>query len=203
MLARLGVNTRDSALDAKNIAAVMVTAVLPPFSRQGSRIDVNVSALGDSTSLLGGTLLVTPLLGADSEVYAVAQGQVAVSGFEARGAATSVSKGVPTSGRISSGAIVERELDFDLQDLTTLKLALRNPDFTTAQRIGQAINAAFGGDIAQPLDPGTVQLTVPPQYCGNRVALLTRAEQIRVTPDPAAHHAIANPPRHSVIRAKL
>src|SRR3546814_2207749 len=106
MLARLGVNTRDSALDAKNIAAVMVTAVLPPFSRQGSRIDVNVSALGDSTSLLGGTLLVTPLLGADSEVYAVAQGQVAVSGFEARGAATSVSKGVPTSGRIPSGAIV-------------------------------------------------------------------------------------------------
>src|SRR3546814_1876809 len=104
MLARLGVNTRDSALDAKNIAAVMVTAVLPPFSRQGSRIDVNVSALGDSTSLLGGTLLVTPLLGADSEVYAVAQGQVAVSGFEARGAATSVSKGVPTSGRLTSGA---------------------------------------------------------------------------------------------------
>ncbi|MET4699412.1 flagellar P-ring protein precursor FlgI [Constrictibacter sp. MBR-5] len=186
MLARLGVNTRDNSLDAKNIAAVMVTAVLPPFSRQGSRIDVNVSALGDASSLLGGTLLVTPLLGADSEVYAVAQGQVAVSGFEAKGAAGSVSKGVPTSGRISNGAIIERELDFDLQELTSLKLALRNPDFTTAQRIGQAINAAFGGDIALPLDPGTVQLTIPPQYRGRNVEMLTMVEQLRVTPDQVA-----------------
>ena len=186
MLARLGVNTRDNALDAKNIAAVMVTATLPPFSRQGSRIDVNVSALGDASSLLGGTLLVTPLLGADSEVYAVAQGQVAVSGFEAKGAASSISKGVPTGGRISSGAIIERELDFDLQELTSLKLALRNPDFTTAQRIGQAINAAFGGDIALPLDPGTVQLTIPPQYRGRNVEMLTMVEQLRVTPDQVA-----------------
>ncbi len=186
MLARLGVNTRDNSLDAKNIAAVMVTATLPPFSRQGSRIDVNVSALGDASSLLGGTLLVTPLLGADSEVYAVAQGQVAVSGFEAKGAAGSVSKGVPTGGRISSGAIIERELDFDLQELTSLKLALRNPDFTTAQRIGQAINAAFGGDIALPLDPGTVQLTIPPQYRGRNVEMLTMVEQLRVTPDQVA-----------------
>lgn len=186
MLARLGVNTRDNALDAKNIAAVMVTAVLPPFSRQGSRIDVNVSALGDASSLLGGTLLVTPLLGADSEVYAVAQGQVAVSGFEAKGAATSVSKGVPTSGRIAAGAIIERELDFDLQEMTEMKLALRNPDFTTAQRIGQAINAAFGAPIAQPLDPGTVQLTVPPQYRGRNVEMLTTVEQLRVTPDQVA-----------------
>ncbi len=185
MLARLGVNTRDSSLDAKNIAAVMVTAVLPPFSRQGSRIDVNVSALGDASSLLGGTLLVTPLLGADSEVYAVAQGQVAISGFEAKGAASSVSKGVPTSGRIANGAIIERELDFQLQDLETLKIALRNPDFTTAQRIGGAINGAFG-PIAQPLDPGTVQLTVPPQYRGNSVALLTAVEQLRVSPDQVA-----------------
>src|SRR3546814_12676580 len=127
MLARLGVNTRDSALDAKNIAAVMVTAVLPPFSRQGSRIDVNVSALGDSTSLLGGTLLVTPLLGADSEVYAVAPGQVAVSGFDASGAATPVRNGVPTSGRLARGALIERELDFDLPDLTTLHPALPTP----------------------------------------------------------------------------
>ena len=186
MLARLGVNTRDNSLDAKNIAAVMVTAVLPPFSRQGSRIDVNVSALGDASSLLGGTLLVTPLLGADSEVYAVAQGQVAVSGFEAKGAAGSVSKGVPTSGRISNGAIIERELDFDLQELTSLKLALRNPDFTTAQRIGQAINTAFGGGTALPLDPGTVQLTIPPQYRGRNVEMLTLVEQLRVTPDQVA-----------------
>ncbi|MFN4088614.1 MAG: flagellar basal body P-ring protein FlgI [Alphaproteobacteria bacterium] len=190
MLARLGVNTRDNALDAKNIAAVMVTAVLPPFSRQGSRIDVNVSALGDATSLLGGTLLVTPLLGADSEVYAVAQGQIAVSGFEARGAASSVSKGVPTSGRISNGAIIERELDFDLQELEELKLALRNPDFTTAQRIGEAINAAFGGGTALPLDPGTVQLRIPPQYRGNSVAMLTLVEQLRVTPDQVARVVI-------------
>ncbi len=190
MLARLGVNTRDRALDPKNVAAVMVTATLPPFARQGTRIDVTVSALGDADSLLGGTLLVTPLLGADSEVYAVAQGQVAVSGFEARGAATSVSKGVPTSGRIANGAIVERELDFDMAAMNSIKIALRNPDFTTAQRIARAINGALGTNAARPLDPGTVDLAVPPHYHGNMVALLTEVEQLRVVPDQVARVVI-------------
>lgn len=190
MLARLGVNTRDTSLSAKNIAAVMVTATLPPFARQGTRIDVTVSALGDSSSLLGGTLLVTPLLGADSEVYAVSQGSVAIGGFEAKGAASSVSKGVPTSGRIASGAIVERELQFDLGSLETVKIALRNPDFTTAQRVAQAINGALGASTARPRDPGTVDLTVPPQYRGDIVGLLTQVEQLRVTPDQVARVVI-------------
>ena len=190
MLARLGVNTRDQSLSSKNIAAVMVTATLPPFARQGTRIDVNVSALGDASSLLGGTLLVTPLMGADSEVYAVSQGQVAISGFEAKGAGASVSKGVPTSGRIANGAIVERELQFDLASLDTLKIALRNPDFTTAQRMAQAINGALGAGAARPRDPGTVDLTVPAQYRGDVVGLLTRVEQLRVTPDQVARVVI-------------
>lgn len=190
MLARLGVNTRDQALDAKNVAAVMVTATLPPFARQGARIDVTVSALGDADSLLGGTLLVTPLLGADSEVYAVAQGQIAVGGFEAKGAAASVSKGVATSGRIASGAIVERELNFDLSALQTLKIALRNPDFTTAERIARSINGMLGAAVARPRDPGTVDLAVPPQYRGDVVGLMTRVEQLRVTPDQVARVVI-------------
>ena len=134
MLERLGVNTRDSDLKTKNVAAVMVTAELPPFGRAGSRLDVTVSALGDAKSLAGGTLLVTPLLGADGEVYAVAQGQVSISGFKAQGAGTTVTKGVPTSGRIANGAVVEKEVAYTFGSEPTLRLALRNPDFTTVHR---------------------------------------------------------------------
>ncbi len=122
MLERLGVSTRGNALNTKNVAAVMVTATLPPFARQGSRIDVAVSSLGDSKSLLGGTLLVTPLLGADGEAYAVAQGPLSVSGFEARGDAETVTRGVPTAARIPAGAIVEREVPFQLASLDGLGL---------------------------------------------------------------------------------
>ena len=118
MLERLGVSTRGNALNTKNVAAVMVTATLPPFARQGSRIDVSVSALGDSKSLLGGTLLVTPLLGADGEAYAVAQGALSAGGFEAQGEAETVTRGVPTAARIPAGAIIEREVGFALDDLT-------------------------------------------------------------------------------------
>ncbi|MGZ0188912.1 MAG: flagellar basal body P-ring protein FlgI, partial [Alphaproteobacteria bacterium] len=152
MLARLGVNTRGTALQTKNVAAVMVTGVLPPFARQGSRIDVTVSALGDSGSLLGGTLIVTPLIGADGEVYAVGQGQVNVGGFEAGGQAETISKGVATSGRISSGAIVEREVPFELAGLKVFRLSLRNPDFTTAMRVAAAVNKRLGGNSATALD---------------------------------------------------
>ncbi len=190
MLARLGVNTRNTSLDTDNVAAVMITAVLPPFARQGSRIDITVSALGDAKSLLGGTLLVTPLLGADGEVYAVAQGQVAIGGFEAQGAGASVSKGVPTSGRISSGAIVERELGFELASLDQFKIALRNPDFTTAQRIAAAINRSLGVGAARALDPGTVNLVVPANRQGDVVGLMTQIEQLRVTPDQVARVVI-------------
>jgi flagellar P-ring protein precursor FlgI len=157
MLQRLGVNARSEDLDSDNVAAVMVTADLPPFSRQGTRIDIQVSALGDAESLLGGTLLVTPLMGADGEVYAVAQGQVAVAGFSAAGNAQTIVKGVPTSGRIANGAIIERELGFELEQLRAVKLALRNPDLTTARRIAEAINTFTGEASARSLDPTTVQ----------------------------------------------
>jgi flagellar P-ring protein precursor FlgI len=147
MLERLGVNTRDfeRQLDTKNVAAVMVTANLPAFARPGSRIDVAVSALGDATNLTGGTLLVTPLLGADGEVYAVAQGALATGAISAKGAAASVTRGVPTAGRISNGAIVEREVPFTLTNRDRVRLALRNPDLTTARRIAAAINGASRG----------------------------------------------------------
>ncbi len=192
MLERLGVNTRDnlSNLNTKNVAAVMVTATLPGFARQGSRIDITVNALGDTDSLLGGTLLVTPLLGADGEVYAVAQGAVAVAGFSAKGKGESVVKGVPTTGRISAGAIVERELGFELSSLTSVKISLRNPDLTTARRIAQAINAAVGSVAARPLDPGTVLLAVPESYGSDTVALLTDIEQLPVVPDQTARVVI-------------
>lgn len=186
MLERLGVNIRGTNLRTENVAAVSVTATLPPFSRKGSRIDVQISALGDATSLQGGTLLVTPLVGLDGEVYAVAQGPVAVSGYEARGAAASVSRGVTTSARIASGGIVEREIDFQLAAMSDIKLALKNPDFTTAQRIVSTINQAVGTSAATTLDPATVQLSLPQGYRGGMVGLLTAIERLPVMVDQPA-----------------
>jgi len=183
MLERLGVNIRGQTLRTGNVAAVMVTSNLPAFSTQGTRIDVTVSALGDAKSLQGGTLLVTPLLGADGNVYAVAQGSLAIGGFQAGGEAASVTRGVPTVGRIANGAIIEREIDFALNRLNQVRLALRNADFTTAKRIAAAINDYLGVPTAEPLDPSTVQLTVPEQYKGNVVALLTEIEQLQIEPD--------------------
>src|SRR5690348_8201258 len=159
MLERLGVNARDAQLRTQNVAAVMVTATLPAFARQGARIDVSVSALGDAKSLLGGTLLVTPMLGADGEIYAVSQGPVQ-AGIVAKGAAASVTKGVPTAGRVSNGAIVEREIAFEMASLRSVNIMLRNPDLTTARRIAQAVNAYLRGPVARSLDPSTVMLTV-------------------------------------------
>ena len=190
MLNRLGVRPTDAGLDSDNVAAVMVTASLPPFARQGSRVDVTVSSMGDSDSLLGGTLLVTPLLGADGEVYAVAQGNLAVGGFQTQGDAETVTKGVPTSGRIASGAIVEREVAFDMGNMTSVKLTLRNPDFTTARRIAQAVNAFLGTQAAAPSDPTTVRVTVPTSYTNNVVNLLTDIEQLRIEPDQLARVVI-------------
>lgn len=190
MLNRLGVKPTEKGLTSKNVAAVMVTASLPPFARQGTRVDVSVSALGDADSLQGGTLLVTPLLGADGEVYAVAQGQVAVGGYSAKGTATTVTKGVPTSGRIANGAIVEREVGFEFANMNEIKLALRSPDLTTARRIAQAINTHLGKPAARPSDPGTIGLLVPDSYRGNVVNLLTDIEQLRVEPDLVARIVI-------------
>lgn len=190
MLERLGVNVRDDTVKTQNVAAVMVTATMPAFARSGTRIDVAISALGDATSLLGGTLLVTPLIGADGEVYAVSQGTVAVSGFSAKGQGTSVTKGVPTAGRIPNGAIVEREVGFELTSIKNLRLSLRNPDFTTATRVAQAINGQIGTGSARAIDPTTVVLSVPDARRNDIVGLMTAIEQVTVTPDQVARVVI-------------
>lgn len=186
MLDQIGISARDGQLKAKNIAAVMVTANLPAFARQGSRIDVMVSAMGDAKNLQGGTLIATPLAGANGEVYAVAQGQVAVGAVSARGATQSVTKGVPTSGRIANGAIIENEIPFELDSLTTINISLRNPDFTTSRRISDAINAYLGTNASQALDPGTVALHIPAEYQDKVVDLMTKVEQLKVEPDQMA-----------------
>ena len=186
MLERLGVNIRGQTIRTGNVAAVMVTANLPAFGTQGTRIDVTVSALGDSKSLQGGTLLVTPLLGADGNVYAVGQGSVAISGFQAEGEAAKIVRGVPTVGRISNGAIIEREIEFALNRLNQVRLALRNADFTTAKRIAAAINDFIGANTAEPLDPVDRAGQRAEDYAGNVVSLLTEIEQLQIEPDLAA-----------------
>ncbi len=190
MLERLGVNTRGANMRTANVAAVMVTANLPPFATQGTRLDVTVSALGDAKSLQGGTLLATPLLGADGEVYAVSQGPVAIAGFSAEGEASKITRGVPTVGRIANGGLVEREIDFALNKLKTLRLSLRNPDLTTARRMAAAINDFLGGDAAEPTDPSTVVLQIPQRFQGNMIRMLTDIEQLRIEPDQLARIVI-------------
>ncbi len=185
MLERLGVaNLEDAKLKTKNTAAVMVTAKLPPFARRGSTIDVSVSSLGDATSLRGGTLLVTPLSGADGEVYAVAQGSIATSGYLAQGNASTVVEGVPTTARIDNGAIVEREVGFELSQLDSFRIALREPDFTTATRIGDAVVEAIGPGAATVLDPGTVEVRLTGKASMPNV--VATIENLLVQPDTAA-----------------
>lgn len=185
-LERQGVNTRGTELKTQNVAAVTITATLPPFARTGGKVDVSVSAMGDAKNLAGGTLLATPLYGADGEVYAVAQGSVAIGGFKAQGEATTVTKGVPTSGFIASGAIVEREIDFALNKMQEMKLSLRNPDISTAQRISDVINEHVGPAIANVSDPGTVVLSVPDVYRNNVTQLLADIEKLPIETDQVA-----------------
>lgn len=186
-LERQGVNTRGLQLKSKNVAAVTVTAKLPPFARAGSNIDINISAMGDAKSLMGGTLLATSLQGPDGNVYAVAQGPVTIGGFEASGASgTSITKGVPTNGFIANGAIVEREIDFALNSLGSVKLSLRNPDVTTATNVSRAINQQVGPGTSQVNDPGTVTVTIPAAYQGDVVALLADIERLNVETDQPA-----------------
>lgn len=191
MLERMGVNVRGQNMNTGNVAAVMVTATLPPFTNQGARVDVNISALGDATDLRGGTLLVTPLLAADGEVYAVAQGQVTVTGFAVEGAAATVIQNIPTAGRIPEGAIVEREIDFKLEELQSVRLALKNPDFTTARRITQAINGFLSATVADSENNASVILTRPSNYDGTIVDLITDIEQLPVQPDQPARVVIS------------
>lgn len=187
MLERLGVSVRDQNFKTENVAAVMVTATLPPFAAQGSRIDINISSLGNASDLRGGTLLVTPLLGADGEVYAVAQGSVVNNAFQVSGQAENVTQNTPTSGRMANGAIVEREIDFALNDMNKVRLSLRNPDFTTARRIAQTINRNLKlGNTAVATDPNTVHVTIPRNFQGRMFDLLADIEQLQVVPDAVA-----------------
>ncbi|NBX03156.1 MAG: flagellar basal body P-ring protein FlgI [Alphaproteobacteria bacterium] len=185
-LERQGVNTRGTELKSKNVAAVTVTAKLPPFARNGSHVDVSVSALGDASDLTGGTLLASPLYGADGSVYAVAQGALSVGGFKAEGASTTVTKGVPTAGVVANGAIVEKEINFALNDMPEIKMALRNPDMTTAQRIYETIAANMGPGVAAIADPGTIVITIPVVYHNNVTKLLAEIEQLKVETDQIA-----------------
>lgn len=190
MLERLGVSTKGQKLNTGNVAAVMVTSTLPPFTNQGAEIDVTVSALGDAKSLRGGTLLVTPLLAADGDTYAVAQGPVAISGFTATGDAGTVTQNIPTTGRIANGAIVEREIDFQLEDLQQIRLSLRNPDFTTARRISQAINGFMSSKVSKAENSSSVVLRRPNNFDGTIVDLITDIEQLPIQPDQVARVVI-------------
>lgn len=186
ILERLGVNVSGEQFRPKNIAAVFVTAALPPFARAGGKIDVTVSAIGDAKSLLGGTLVMTPLNAADGDIYAVAQGTVIAGGASAEGKAASVTQGVPTSGVIPSGAFVEREVSFDFTTLNSIRLALRQPDFTTASRIETVINARFGREVAVMLDAGTVRLDITKTGMRSPAHALGRVENLPVEPERRA-----------------
>ncbi len=186
MLERLGVNVTGEQFRPKNVAAVFVTATLPPFARSGGRIDVSVSAIGDAKSLMGGTLVMTPLTAADGQIYAVGQGAVIAGGAAAEGDAASVVTGVPTSGGIPAGARVEREIDFDFTALQSLRLALRVPDFTTAGRIETAINRSFGRQVALMLDSGTVELDILATRAGSPARAIGRIENLTVEPERKA-----------------
>lgn len=186
LLDRLGVNVTNETFRPKNVAAVMVTGTLPPFARAGGQMDVTVAAIGDAKSLLGGTLVMTPLNAADGEVYAVAQGSVIAGGASASGEAASVVQGVPTSGTIPSGARVEREVDFDFSQMSSFRIALRTADFTTGARMERAINADLGAGTATLLDAATILIDSKRLGQVNPARLVGRIENIEVEPESHA-----------------
>ncbi|WP_323038086.1 flagellar basal body P-ring protein FlgI [Pararhodobacter sp.] len=190
ILERLGVNVTGEQFRPRNVAAVLVTATLPPFARTGSRVDITVSAIGDAGSLFGGTLVMTPLNGADGQIYAVAQGAVIAGGVAARGDGAQVVEGVPTSGSIPGGARVEREIDFALNSLPQIRLALRQADFTTALRIEQVINGHFGHAVAAMQDSGTVVLDIAATRAASPAHALSRIENLVVAPGSRARVVI-------------
>lgn len=177
ILERMGVNVQGADFRPDNIAAVFVTAALPPFAREGSRIDVNVASIGDASSLSGGTLIMTPLNAPNGEIFALAQGSLLISGFNAEGEGASVTQGVPTAGSIPNGARVEREIDFDFRKQKIVRLALRAPDFTTAGRMEASINKAVGRKVATLLDPGTVEVDLS-SLQGNSAHAMGRIENL-------------------------
>ena len=185
MLSRFGVEVSAAQVKTKNVAAVMITADLPAFARSGDRIDVAVSSLGDARSLQGGTLLQTPLLGADSQVYAVAQGSVSIGGLAAGGGGASVTKNHPTAGRIPNGALVEKEVPMTVAEGDHLSLSLRQADFSTAAKIAQAIGAATG-TTASAADAGQVRVAIPDQYRGDPVAFVAKIGDLSVEAEPVS-----------------
>lgn len=186
ILERLGVNVSGEQFRPRNVAAVLVTSTLPPFARAGGQVDVTVSAIGDAKSLLGGTLVMTPLTAADGQIYAVAQGTVIAGGASVEGDGASVVQGVPTAGSIPSGARVEREIEFDFSELPRIRLALRTPDFTTAGRIEAAINANAGRRVAEMLDPGTVEIDVAAMRMRSAAHAIGRIENLAIAPERRA-----------------
>lgn len=189
LLERLGVNVQDEQFRPDNIAAVVVTGVLPPFSRPGSQMDIQVSSIGDATSLAGGMLIMTPLLAADNQVYAVAQGPLIVGGFSAGGQAASVQQGTQTVGTIPGGARIERSVEFAFDDLSVITLALKDPDFTTAQRIETTLNQFFAVPAARMVDAGTIELDTR-RAQKSAAALIASIERVQMTPDQKARVVI-------------
>jgi len=187
MLQNMGIYTDPTQAKVKNVAAVMVTAKLPPFARTGARIDVQASSVGDAISIEGGTLLMTPLKGPDGKVYAVAQGPVSTGGFSASGASgSSVAKNFPTVAFISGGALVEKEIPIQYSEMSSIDIVLKTPDFTTAHKTAEAICLGCPEIGARALDAGTVRLDVPPGQRSEMVALITKVENLEVQPDVIA-----------------
>lgn len=187
MLEHMGLHISAADLKVSNVAAVMVSATLPPFARIGKKIDVTLSSIGDAKSLQGGTLLLTPVKGVDGKVYALAQGAVSVGGFSAGGAAGGgVTKNHPTVARISGGATVEKEIPMSLQNRQELTIVLNDPDFSTASRIAGVINSQFGDDLTKPIDSGTLKFRIPPKFQARVVDLIAQIGSLDVIPDAVA-----------------
>jgi flagellar P-ring protein precursor FlgI len=186
LMARQGINIDPGAVKVKNVAAVMVTTELPPFSRAGQRLDVTVSSTGDAKSLAGGTLLMAPLMGPDNQVYAVAQGSILVGGFApvTRGGGSTAAKNHPTAGRIPDGALIEREVPISFADRTELRYALLEEDFSTAVQVVGAINEEIGEMAAKALDPRTIDVTIPKEFRGRVVELVARLENLPIQTQP-------------------
>ena len=185
MLERMGVTVNRADIKVKNVAAVMVTATLPPFAKQGTKLDVLVSSLGDAKTIAGGTLIMTPLKGADNQVYAVAQGSILTNSFAFGGQGASATKNHPTAGRIPAGALVERELPNVLAGKSSLRLNLAQSDFTTASRIVAAINKNFKG-AAGSSDGGSVMVQIPDEFTSRPVEFIAQLENLEVTQDQPA-----------------
>ncbi len=186
LLAKMGISLDPRQIRVANVAAVMVTAKLPAFARTGSSIDAVVSSVGDAASLAGGMLLMTPLLGNDGQIYAVAQGPIAIGGFSAEGGGTSIAQNHPTVATLVGGATVEREIGYSMVGQEKFEIALHRPDFTTAQRTAARINEEFSESVAVARDSGTLDLTLPASYAKDAVGFMARVETLEVDPDKAA-----------------